>query len=203
MKKQTTLPQLQTVVITNLTHWRNSEPLFHPDTGHQWPHIHQAIHDQDNIGWGIMLEGCISKHWREVQEEYYVWLDRRNTGRRWAELLIVKLIDVAWDMWEHRNHVRHAFDNPRLRKAVSALDQALLAELRRGRGNLPESLWPNLDTTEETLIKRTNKYKQAWLRAIEAGRKYALAKRDGIDPEDVGYEPEQQALRKWILTGQY
>ncbi len=115
----------------------------------------------------------------------------------------MKLIDVAWDMWEHRNHVRHAFDNPRLRKAVSALNQALLAELQRGRGNLPESLWPNLDTTEETLIKHTSKYKQAWLRAIEAGQKYALAKRDGIDPEDVGYEPEQQALRKWILTGRY
>ena len=42
---------------------------------------------------------------KEVQDEYYIWLDRRNTGRRWAELLIVKLIDIAWDMWEHRNHV--------------------------------------------------------------------------------------------------
>ena len=106
-------------------------------------------------------------------------------------------------MWEHRNHVRHAFDNPRLRKAVNALDQALLEELQRGRGNLPESLWPNLDTTEEQLLGHTNNYKQAWLRAIEAGRKYTLANRDGIDPEDVGYAPEREALQRWMLTGRY
>ena len=203
MKKQTTLPQLQDKIIENLSQWRNGEPLSYPDEGHIWPHIHQATYDQTEIGWGIMLEGCISRHWKEVQEEYYIWLDRRNTGRRWAELLIVKLVDVAWDMWEHRNHVRHAFDNPRLRKAVNALDHVLLEELRHGRGNLPESLWPNLDTTEEQLLGRTNNYKQAWLRAIEAGRKYALANREGIDPGDIGYAPEREALRRWMLTGRY
>ena len=203
MQRLTTLPRLQEAIITNLSHWRDDEPVHYPQGGHQWPHVRQAIHDQDDIGWGLMLEGCVSKHWKEVQDEYYIWLDRRNTGRRWAELLIVKLIDVAWDMWEHRNHVRHAPDNPRLRKAVGALDQALLQELRRGRGVLPEALWPNLDTAEDTLLSRTINYKKAWLRTIEAGRRYALARQDGMDPEEVGYEPEREALRKWILTGRY
>jgi hypothetical protein len=129
MKKMTTLPQLRKAIITNLSLWRDGEPANFLPPGHQWPHVHQAVHDQDNIGWGIMLEGCISRHWKETQDEYYVWLDRRNTGRRWAELLIVKLINVAWDMWEQRNHTRHEPNNPRLRKAINALNQALLAEL--------------------------------------------------------------------------
>jgi hypothetical protein len=121
----------------------------------------------------------------------------------WAELLIVKLLDVAWDMWDHRNHTQHAPDNPRLRKATNALDTALLEELRKGRGLLPEPLWPNLDTTEDALLSHTKQYKIAWLRAIEAGRRYALARHAGTDPADIGYEPEREALRKWILTGRY
>jgi hypothetical protein len=65
-----------------------------------------------------------------VQEEYYSWLDRRNTGRRWTELLIVKLVEVAWDMWDHRNHSQNVPDNPRWLKALTALDHAVLEELQ-------------------------------------------------------------------------
>jgi hypothetical protein len=202
LTKTKTLPQLQDALLTNLSHWREGEPTYYPQ-GHQWPHINQAIHDQESIGWGIMLEGCLSQHWKAVQEEYFVWLERRNTGRRWAELLIAKLIDVAWDMWEHRNHVQHAPDNPRRLKALSALDQALLEELEQGRGLLPETLWHHLDTSEEDLLNRTPNFKKSWLRTIEVGRRYAIAALEGEDPPDIGYEPEREALRKWMQTGRY
>jgi hypothetical protein len=98
MIKLMTLPQIRNAILKNLSFWRPGDPTYFLPTGHQWPHVHHAIHDQDNIGWGIMLGGCISKHWKEAQEKYYIWLDRCNTGRRWVELLIVKLINMAWDM---------------------------------------------------------------------------------------------------------
>jgi hypothetical protein len=202
MKKLTALPQLRSAILVNLERWRENEPIFYPE-GHRWPHVRSAIDDQARIGWGLMLEGCLSRHWKEVQEEYYSWLDRRNTGRRWTELLIVKLVEVAWDMWDHRNHSQHAPDNPRRQKALTALDQAVLEELQRGRGILPEPLWHHLDTSEEDLQARQEGYKKSWLRTIEAGRRYAIARTEGQDPIDIGYEPEREALRKWILTGRY
>jgi hypothetical protein len=174
MSKMKTLPQLQDTILENLSHWRDGEPTSYPQ-GCRWPHIHEAIQDQERIGWGLMLEGCLSQYWKAGQDEYYTWLERRNTGRRWAELLIVKLLDVAWDMWDHRNHVQHAPDNPRKQKAISALDQAVLEELQQGQGVLPESLWHHLDTSEEALLDRTEGYKKSWLRMIDAGRRYAIA----------------------------
>jgi hypothetical protein len=203
MKKMTTLPQLQDVILRNLHNWREGGPTYYPQDGHQWPYVHQAIHDQEQIGWGLMLEGCLSQHWKAVQDEYYVWLDRRNTGRRWAELVIAKLIDVAWDMWEQRNQIRHAPGNPRAQKALTALDIAVIEELQRGRGVLPDTLWHHLDTSEEDLLARQEHYKKSWLRTIEVGRRYAIAQQEGVDPADVGYEPEREALRKWMLTGRY
>jgi hypothetical protein len=202
MKKLTALPQLRSAILVNLERWRENEPIFYPE-GHRWPHVRSAIDDQARIGWGLMLEGCLSRHWKEVQEEYYSWLDRRNTGRRWTELLIVKLVEVAWDMWDHRNHSQHAPDNPRRQKALTALDQAVLEELQRGRGILPEPLWHHLDTSEEDLQARQEGYKKSWLWTIEAGRRYAIARTEGQDPIDIGYEPEREALRKWIRTGRY
>jgi hypothetical protein len=72
MEKMTTLPQLQATRCNynkpfQLAQWRT---ILHSQEGHQWPHVHAAILDQETIGWGIMLEGCLSQqHWKAVQEE--------------------------------------------------------------------------------------------------------------------------------------
>jgi hypothetical protein len=150
-----------------------------------------------------MLKGCLSVHWKAVQDAYYMWLAWRNTGRRWAELLIAKLVGMARDIQDHQNHVQYAPNNLRCQKALTALDHAILEELQRGQGILPESLWQSFETSEEALLARLEGYKKSWLQRIEAGRRYAIARRDGNDTTDIGYEPEREALRKWITTGRY
>jgi len=35
----------------------------------------------------------------------------RKTGKRWLTALIQKMWKVAWDLWEHRNGVRHEQEN--------------------------------------------------------------------------------------------
>jgi hypothetical protein len=92
-----------------------------------------------------------------------MWLARPNTGRWWAEFLIAKLVDMAWDMWDHCNHVQHAPDNPRRQKAQNVLDQAVLEELQRGQGILPESLWHYFKASEEDLLAWSEGYKKPWL----------------------------------------
>jgi hypothetical protein len=37
------------------------------------------------------------------KKPHFLWLGRRNTGKRWATALVVKLLEIAWDLWDHRN----------------------------------------------------------------------------------------------------
>jgi hypothetical protein len=149
------------------------------------------------------MEGCISTAWKEIQHSLFKWLGRRNTGRRWAELLISKLLNISWDMWDHRNSVRHAPNNPRQRKARSALDTAVISELRSGRGLLSTNLWHFFDLSCADLIKKSNEAKKKWLQIIEAGQHFALAQACGLPSSEVSYQGERDSLRQCIATGRY
>ena len=157
--------------------------------------------EQDHIGWKLFMEGCISTEWKGIQQTYFRWLGRRNTGRRWAELLITKLLGISWDMWDHRNRVRHAPNNPRQRKARSALDAAVTSELQLGRGILPTSLWYHFDYSIPALLAKPTDAKKNWLQLIEAGRRFALAQALGLPSAEVSYRAERDALRYWLSTG--
>jgi hypothetical protein len=43
------------------------------------------------------------QEWEAKQAEYYLWLKKKNTGRRWTITLIKKMWEISWDMWQHRN----------------------------------------------------------------------------------------------------
>ena len=44
----------------------------------------------------------MSKLWAPAQHQIYLALGKKNTGLRWVSQLIRKLLDMAWDQWEHR-----------------------------------------------------------------------------------------------------
>jgi hypothetical protein len=66
---------------------------------------------QDRTGWDRLVVGRVSKGWKEIQQEYYVELGKRNTGERWVRLLIHKLWKTAWYQWDHRNDALHRQEN--------------------------------------------------------------------------------------------
>jgi hypothetical protein len=95
------MPDLQHAILRYLSSWNNSsEP---PIPQYHWPGVNDLVKAQSTIGWRSFLEGGVLKEWEAKQSEYYVWLKRRNTGRRWTITLIKKLWEISWDMWQHRN----------------------------------------------------------------------------------------------------
>ena len=72
------------------------------------PSLAQALQEQESLGWSSMIFGFWSTAWAEAQDNYFRFLGKRNSGRRWLALLIVQLWDTAWDLWEHRNGIFHA-----------------------------------------------------------------------------------------------
>ena len=41
-----------------------------------------------------------------MQEAHFLWLSQCKTGEQWPASLIVKLWEVAWDLWDHCNQVK-------------------------------------------------------------------------------------------------
>ena len=93
----------------------------------------KALHEQDIIGWHAFLEGRLSTKWALTQHQHFLSLSKRNTGLRWTSLLIRKLLDVAWDQWEHRCGQAHRQDtNAHSLQISKAVDDTL----RTGPGRL-------------------------------------------------------------------
>jgi hypothetical protein len=102
LTKVLTLPDLQKAIITCLRAWRNQDNNY-PNPSYNWPGVNDIILDQDIVGWQSFLEGCILHSWAAKQQEYYNWIKRRNTGKRWITTLIKKLWEISWNMWEQQN----------------------------------------------------------------------------------------------------
>jgi hypothetical protein len=92
-------------IIQSLTEWRSQDPFSIADT--ELPGLLQAIDAQDHMGWLAFFEGCIAVKWAGVQQAHFLWLGRRNTGKRWATSLVVKLWEIAWDLWMTTQHETH------------------------------------------------------------------------------------------------
>jgi len=98
LKTEQTDPQLIELLLTELNAWRNNEP--HSTTSP----VAQA---QTTIGWDALLDGWLSLEWQATQSAYWQQWKRRKSSKRWTSELIKKLLNVSWDMWEHRNAALH------------------------------------------------------------------------------------------------
>ncbi len=88
--------------------------------------------EQEYLGCGNFLQGCISAVWQEIQQQYYFWIGSRQLGGRWAVALIMNSWDVAWDQWEHRNTVLYKEFYEELRGEELTLNIELTWEFKIG-----------------------------------------------------------------------
>jgi hypothetical protein len=134
------------------------------------PGLLLAIAAQDRIGWRAFFEGCIAVEWSGVQEAHYLWLGRRNTGKRWATSLIVKLWEIAWDLWDHRNQIKiNSVTAQDLARRDSIL-QAVRSEYATGRVGLPRRDWCLFKRPLLTLLETSPQYLDAWLLRVTIAR---------------------------------
>ena len=70
---------------------------------HSLPSTTSAALSQDRIGWINLVEGKISQEWRTLQDQHYRNECSRRTARRWAEGLVVNLLEVSHSQWIQRN----------------------------------------------------------------------------------------------------
>jgi hypothetical protein len=154
-------------IIRRLTEWRSAEPRspIHTDL----PGLQQAIEAQDRIGW-LAFEGCIAVEWVGVQEAHFIWLGRRNNGKRWATSLIVKLWEVAWDLWKHRNQIKYNIETAQDLARCDSIKSAVSSEYAFGRSGLPRRDWRLFKRPLRSLLESSLHYLDAWLLRVRTAR---------------------------------
>jgi hypothetical protein len=105
------------------------------------PGLLEAIEAQDSIGWLAFFEGCITVEWAGVQEAHFIWLGRRNTGKRWATSLVMKLWEGAWELWDHRNQIKFNLETAQDLARKESILLTVRSEYAFGRSGLPHRDW--------------------------------------------------------------
>ena len=163
-----TAPEIVFWIIHRLTEWRSSEP--HSTARSDLPGLLEAIHAQDRIGWLAFFEGCIAVEWAGVQEAHFIWLGRRNTGKRWATSLVVKLWEIAWDIWDHRNQIKLHVESAQDVARRDAIMRSVQSEHAFGRSGLPRRDWRLFKRPLHSLLCSSLHYLDAWLLRVETAR---------------------------------
>jgi len=152
------------IILVYLRGWWSNEAVFYQPPRQ----FQELLQDQQKVGWRRFFEGWLVCSWAEKQQRYYTLLRSGKTGRRWAGAIVVKLWNIAWDMWEHRNGILHEREN----LVVRAMQHHLNAKVTRVYLNLSSRLLRHTDRhlvylSLQDLLRKDNNYKATWLSVAE------------------------------------
>jgi hypothetical protein len=131
--------------------------------------------DQDAIGWRRFMEGMICKHMRGIQSLYHFREGTLLSPERWAQGLILKLLEATHGQWIYRNiQIHDLVAGTQVTLQKEALQWEIESQMELGMaGFLEKDHWMmevNLGDMEST----TGEQEEYWLVAIKAAREAAM-----------------------------
>jgi hypothetical protein len=135
METHDTPPDIQTCITRSLQA-RRLNTLF---TAFSSPFCHQAVAEQDIIGWQNFVEGKISRRWRLLQEEYLHDSDSTQLVTKWASGLVLHLLELTHSQWKVRSTYLHERNHQGLcHKQAVKLEMDITMEFAKGYVNLAQ-----------------------------------------------------------------
>jgi hypothetical protein len=175
-------------IIEYLDGWRNSRNTL-INISQSW--ILPAIKDQEKLGWRNFLEGLPTRYWQEAQKIYFLRIGSRRSPKRWVILLIQKLWDVAWDMWEHRNGILHDKEQSII---LQNLQNDIREEFARGSDGLTHESQSLFTKGCEAVLAQPAEVKLQWLARVKLARTRIDAKK----ALGGSYGKERKAMANWL-----
>ncbi len=118
-----------------------------------------------------MLLGMQVQGWATLQERYYrLDPDCSRTGRAWASKLQFELWGIVWDMWRHRQEVKHATPTAEDMMMQQEARAAATEELCTGIQTLPPLYTIYFSMSSQRLLEKSATDLRAWLRLIRGAR---------------------------------
>jgi len=94
-----TAPDLIVLILDGLRAWSGNQ------TNPTSPRYPDLAGRQAGLGWQSLFEGRPAVGWQTAQQDYFAAIGSSNRGLRWLTQLLLKLVNIAWDLWEFRNDV--------------------------------------------------------------------------------------------------
>jgi len=157
-----TATYIVSVLRDGLNHWYEETP--RPDA-YYTEDVRTALRNQDSIGWRALLEGCPAVGWAEAQQSYFERWKSKRTGQRWAAAMTVKMMDTAWDMWDHPNSVEK---EDATSQESQEDNKRIVAEYQRRFAGLDRKALKLTGQSMDRLLKKQLEYRKAWLLSVDA-----------------------------------
>jgi hypothetical protein len=141
-------------------------------------HYRRMAESVDCIGWRRFMEGMVSKEVIELQKYALVEAESRMTVDKWAQELVIRLIEITHGQWLYRNVVVHdkmAGDLASQRK--EDIRKALEEQLAMGEDGLEEDDKFLLDINFDEFNATTREDQEYWLLALQAAREACQLRR--------------------------
>jgi hypothetical protein len=120
---------------------------------------------QTAIGWRSAMEGRLATQWRAQQDQYWSQQNRTKSSKKWIVSLSFKLINMTWELWQHRNDTLHRTET---RVADEVLDSRITVLYERGVNHLPEPTHRFFRPLLPEILSRRPQQKLDWAVSVEA-----------------------------------
>jgi hypothetical protein len=192
LQNMTTATTIRRTIMRKLHNWRRKKDTILNLTNEYGERV--ASIAQDRIGWTNFMLGRISGEWACAQQDYLDYLGRRKTGKRWLIALTTKLLNVAWDLWDHRNSILHHKDHPWKQLEHATANERIDEEYDQGPLNLDQGeQW--LRRSSQQVKDLPMEAKQQWIRSVELAR--VPYDRDTVQ-EYRAMHHERRAMAEWL-----
>ena len=136
--------------------------------------VMEAMIDQDSIGWYNFTNGFISKKWRVIQKAHMKDIRSLKSPDLWMAKCQLRIWEIAWQMWQHRNDFLHNNGTTIHFQEVAATDQEIRNEYQMTCTGLPASYHHLFQTNIEDLINSPIFTKQEWLMSVWVARDHHM-----------------------------
>jgi hypothetical protein len=72
------------------------------------------------------------RQWEEAPDQHYKAIGSQKSGRRWTAVIIKKMWDVEWDLWEQRNGFAHSKENEGVLHNMAEVDAEIQYQFQQG-----------------------------------------------------------------------
>ena len=180
-------PALNTAIIQSLNNWNHhTAPPEHPPE--------HPVSQQTRIGWYPMIHGQISTAWQEAQATYFASISSKKSPKRWTIQLIKQLLNIAWDMWSHRNGFKHGPNGPDQQHLRKELQERIEYEYSIGQHNLLPHDRHWLQQPIAAILNYNTSTQQQWIQSVNNARERHHAQ----PTEDPSLNQQRELLRNWL-----
>jgi len=186
LRSAQTEPKIAEAIMAGLRGWyagENLVPMTHTD----------ATSQQNQLGWGLLVEGCLSRQWQLEQAKFWTTIKTRKSSKRWVSELIKKLWNISWDLWTHRNEELHTSETARTQILEQDINRRIVQAFQSGSIVLPRDAVHLLQGEPERVLGLPLTTKQLWLDTWEAAKRRQT--RAAQDP----MAGERALMEEWVI----